>query len=65
MRLRKLQMPDLVWMGSLEECDMCHDIYPMVWIVFTGRQFLCMACDCEEVIPKSASGSKQPEEKNE
>lgn len=46
---------DLVWMGSLEECDLCHDIYPVAWIVFTGRQFLCMACDCEN----------QPEEKNE
>jgi len=38
---------ELVWMGSLEECDLCHDIYPMAWIVFTGRQFLCVACDCE------------------
>jgi hypothetical protein len=34
----------LVWMGSLEECDLCHTEYPMSWIIFSGKQFLCYAC---------------------
>ena len=34
----------LVWVGSLEECDLCHIEYPMSWMVFTGKQFLCYAC---------------------
>ena len=34
----------LVWMGSLEECDLCHIEYPMSWIIFGGKQFLCYAC---------------------
>lgn len=35
---------DLYWAGSLEECDLCHDQFPMCWIIYTGRQYLCHAC---------------------
>lgn len=34
----------LEWIGVLEECDCCHDEYPMSWIIYTGKQFLCYAC---------------------
>ena len=43
-------MSELVWMGSLETCDLCGDIYPMSWITFTGRQFLCAACVGEDQV---------------
>ena len=34
----------LEWIGVLEECDCCHDEYPMSWIIYNGIQFLCYAC---------------------
>lgn len=37
-------MSDVEWVGVLEECDLCHEFYPMSWIIFTGVQFLCYAC---------------------
>lgn len=38
---------EIYWIGSFEECDLCHEIYPMAWIEFNGRQFLCLACRSE------------------
>ena len=35
---------DIQWIGVLEECDLCHDTYPMAWIIYTGKQFLCQSC---------------------
>ena len=40
-------MKDLYWLGVLELCDLCGDYWPMSWITFTGKQFLCGACICE------------------
>jgi hypothetical protein len=37
--------PDIQWIGTLETCDLCGDEFPMSWVRFTGRQFLCAACD--------------------
>ncbi len=34
----------LAWVGVLEECDCCHEEFPMSWIVYNGIQFLCYAC---------------------
>ena len=34
----------IVWMGSIQECDLCHTEYPMSWIIWTGKQCLCYAC---------------------
>lgn len=36
------------WIGVLETCDLCGDEYPMSWIRYTGRQFLCASCDAED-----------------
>jgi hypothetical protein len=38
---------DIQWIGTLETCDLCGDEFPMSWVRFTGRQFLCAACDGE------------------
>jgi hypothetical protein len=35
---------DIIWVGVLETCDCCHDVFPMSWIIYTGKQFLCYAC---------------------
>lgn len=32
------------WIGTLETCDLCGYEYPLSWIIFTGRQFLCFRC---------------------
>ena len=34
----------LIWVGSIEKCDECHCKYPMCWIIFDGKRFLCFAC---------------------
>lgn len=38
----------LVWIGVPERCDKCKDEYPMSWITFNGKQFLCVACEADE-----------------
>lgn len=38
----------LYWLGPIESCDLCHEIYPLSWIEFNGTQFLCLACRTEE-----------------
>ncbi len=30
--------------GYLEICDLCHDPFPLMSIIFTGKQFLCLKC---------------------
>lgn len=30
--------------GPLETCDCCGDQFSIFFIVFTGRQFLCLKC---------------------
>lgn len=30
------------YVGPLETCDCCGDEFALLWIVFTGRQFLCL-----------------------
>ena len=60
---------DLIWVGSLEDCDLCHDILPMSWIVFTGSQFLCYSCAydglaIDDRAGKDRMGSQSSEEKS-
>ena len=38
------RMSGLDFVGVLETCDLCGDEYPMSWIIYTGKQFLCYAC---------------------
>lgn len=38
----------LVWIGVPERCDKCKEIYPMSWITFNGKQFICVACETAE-----------------
>lgn len=45
------------WIGVPEECDCCHEEYPMIWIEFTGRQFLCLACRTEPPSPPKSNQS--------
>jgi len=35
---------NIEWLGNLEQCDLCHDDYPMAWIQYSGKQFLCFSC---------------------
>jgi hypothetical protein len=53
----------------LEECDLCHDLYPIDGIVFTGRQCLCRACynpdgriaqELEQALDKRQVGGANP-----
>lgn len=30
--------------ATLEECDGCHDLFPLRDLEWTGRQFLCNKC---------------------
>jgi len=34
--------------ATLEECDLCHDIFGIQQIELTGRQFLCGKCKAYE-----------------
>ena len=40
--------------GFLETCDLCHDEYPLSYIIFTGKQFLCFKCE-EDKTPKDST----------
>lgn len=33
---------------TLEECDCCHDLFPLVEMTLTGPQFLCFTCNNDE-----------------
>lgn len=55
------------WIGVLEECDCCHDEYPMSWIIYNGIQFLCYACayggiaqELEQALDKRQVGGANP-----
>lgn len=37
-------MSEIDYIGPLETCDSCNNDYPLMWIMFTGQQFLCFAC---------------------
>ena len=36
-----------MWIGNPEKCDCCQESYPMSWIIFDGKRFLCTACNYE------------------
>lgn len=50
---------DLLWIGSPEQCDVCHETYPMSWIIYDGR-FMCYACafPSSSLSPQGSSNPK-------
>ena len=49
----------LVWIGVPERCDRCKGEYPMSWITFNGKQFLCAACDADDNYPVDKSQKQE------
>ena len=43
-----LESGDYYWEGSKEICNKCKESYPMVWIIFDGKEFLCYSCFYEK-----------------
>ena len=35
----------LIWVGVPEKCDCCGETYPMCWITFDGKRYLCTSCN--------------------
>ena len=44
---RNVENTGLTWIGVPEKCDCCQVSYPMAWIKFDGKRFLCISCDYE------------------
>jgi len=55
----------LLWIGVPEQCDRCKEIWPMAWVAFDGKHFLCTACDWDVTVEhRSVEGYTVSEDAN-